>query len=142
MLGSGSAWRFRAWPRPCPPPPKEVGAISTEPKAMQFPIPPIDIHALPSIANIALRQGCGRSVRRGSVSVEHFRRRADECRHLASVARNASDKEFWLGLVERWQALEVQKLQQPARDKFRSPFRRRSEPAQDIGVQESPTAAG
>src|SRR5215831_4579650 len=83
-----------------------------------------------------------RSAGRKQVSVEHFRRRADECRHLASVARNASDRAFWLGLVERWQALEVQKVQQPARDKSRSPFRRRSEPTQDIGAQESPTAAG
>jgi hypothetical protein len=30
----------------------------------QFPIAAIDIHSLPSIANIAMRQGCGRSVRR------------------------------------------------------------------------------
>jgi hypothetical protein len=39
------------------------------------------------------------------LSIEHFRRRADECRRLAIDARNASDKAFWLGLVERWQAL-------------------------------------
>jgi hypothetical protein len=43
------------------------------------------------------------------VSVELFRRRADECRHLAAAATNASDKAFWLGLVERWETLEVQK---------------------------------
>jgi hypothetical protein len=47
------------------------------------------------------------------VSVEHFRRRADECRRLATVARNARDKAFWLGLVERWKALEIQQAQQP-----------------------------
>jgi hypothetical protein len=64
------------------------------------------------------------------VSVEHFRRRADECRRLATAARNASDKKFWLGLVERWQALEIQKAQQLARDKSQSPLRRQSELAE------------
>jgi hypothetical protein len=59
------------------------------------------------------------------VSVEHFRRRADECRRLAAAATNASDKTFWLGLVERWQALEIQKAQQPV--KSRSPLKRQSE---------------
>jgi hypothetical protein len=61
------------------------------------------------------------------VSVEHFRRRADECRRLASVARNASDKAFWLGLVERWEALEIREAKQPVRDKSRAPFRLQSE---------------
>jgi hypothetical protein len=70
------------------------------------------------------------------VSVEHFRQRADECRRLASVARNASDKAFWLGLVERWQALESQKAQQPVREKSQSPRRRQSEPVRDFGVPE------
>ena len=70
------------------------------------------------------------------MSVEHFRRRADECRRLASVARNASDKAFWLGLVERWQALESQKAQQPVRDKSQSPRRRQSEPVQDFAIPE------
>jgi hypothetical protein len=62
------------------------------------------------------------------VSAEQFRRRADECRRLAAVASNG-DKAFWLGLVERWQALETQKLQQASqvRDKSRSPLRRQSE---------------
>ena len=46
---------------------------------------------------------------------------------LAAIARNARDKAFWLGLVERWKALENQKAQQPPRDKFRSPLRRQSE---------------
>jgi len=45
-------------------------------------------------------------------SHDEFRRRADECRRLAAVARNAKDRAFWLGLVERWQALE--NLPQPA----------------------------
>jgi hypothetical protein len=63
------------------------------------------------------------------VSVEQFRRRADECRRLADLASNDSDKAFWLGLVERWQALESQKLQQASRvrDQRRSPPRRQSE---------------
>jgi hypothetical protein len=60
------------------------------------------------------------------VSIEHFRRRADECRRLASVAGNASDKAFWLGLVARWEALEIREAQQPVRDKFRTPRRRQS----------------
>jgi hypothetical protein len=60
------------------------------------------------------------------VSVEHFRRRADECRRLATVAHNASDKAFWLGLVERWKALESQKLQQAKQVKPRPPLRRQS----------------
>jgi len=37
-----------------------------------------------------------------------FQRRAAECRRLAAAARNASDKKFWLGLMERWQTLESQ----------------------------------
>ena len=63
------------------------------------------------------------------MSVEQFRRRADECRRLAAVANSDTDKAFWLGLVERWQALESQKLQQASqvRDKSRSPLRRQSE---------------
>jgi hypothetical protein len=44
------------------------------------------------------------------VSIELFRRRADECRHLATAARDANDKAFWIALVERWQALENQRL--------------------------------
>jgi hypothetical protein len=62
--------------------------------------------------------------RRKEVSVEHFRRRADECRRLAADASNASDKAFWLGLVARWEALEIQKARQPIREK--SPRRRQS----------------
>jgi hypothetical protein len=63
------------------------------------------------------------------VSVEQFRQRADECRRLAAVASNDSDKAFWLGLVQRWQALESQQLQQAlrVRDKSRSPLRRQSQ---------------
>ena len=60
------------------------------------------------------------------MSVEHFRRRADECRRLATDAHNASDKAFWLGLVARWEVLETQKAQQPVRDKSRTPRRRQS----------------
>jgi hypothetical protein len=69
----------------------------------------------------------GRLIGRKQVSVEHFRRRADECRRLAIDARNASDKAFWLGLVARWQALETRETQQPLRDKSRTPPRRLSE---------------
>jgi hypothetical protein len=72
------------------------------------------------------RREVGRSAGRKQVSVEHFRRRADECRRLANTARNDSDKAFWLGLVERWQALESQNAQQPVRDKSRTPRRRQS----------------
>jgi hypothetical protein len=61
------------------------------------------------------------------VSIEHFRRRADECRRLASVAGNASDKAFWLGLAERWKVLETQKRQQALREKTRPPLRRQFE---------------
>jgi hypothetical protein len=47
-------------------------------------------------------------------SHDEFRRRADECRRLAASARNARDRAFWLGLVERWQALVSQSVPQPA----------------------------
>ena len=60
------------------------------------------------------------------MSVEHFRRRAEECHRLAIDARNASDKAFWLGLVQSWQALGLQKARQPIRDKTRTPRRRQS----------------
>jgi hypothetical protein len=59
--------------------------------------------------------------------MEHFRRRADECRRLAADAGNANDKAFWLGLVERWETLEVQKARQAVRVKLRSPLRRQAE---------------
>jgi hypothetical protein len=35
-----------------------------------------------------------------------LQQRVDECRRLATAARKASDKAFWLGLAERWQAVE------------------------------------
>jgi hypothetical protein len=60
------------------------------------------------------------------MSIEHFRRRADECRRLAIDARNPMDKAFWLGLAKRWQALESQKALQALRDKSRTPRRRQS----------------
>jgi hypothetical protein len=59
-------------------------------------------------------------------STDVFQQRAKECRRLASAARNPSDKAFWLGLVERWQALDMQKARR-VRDKSRSPLRRQSE---------------
>jgi hypothetical protein len=61
------------------------------------------------------------------VSVEHFRRQADECRRFATAVRNSSDKAFWLGLVARWQALEIRAAQQPGRDESRSALRRQAE---------------
>ena len=39
-------------------------------------------------------------------STDLFQQRVKECRRLATAARKASDKVFWLGLVERWQAVE------------------------------------
>jgi hypothetical protein len=69
--------------------------------------------------------GCGRPTEGRDVSVDEFRRRADECRRLAAAARNANDKAFWMGLVERWQALETQTVERPRREKPKS--RRHSE---------------
>ena len=76
------------------------------------------------------------------MSVDHFRRRADECRRLATDAHNASDKAFWLGLVERWQALEIREAQQSVRDKSRPSLRRRPELAQDLSILGSPGGIG
>ena len=76
------------------------------------------------------------------MSVEHFRRRADECRRLASDAHNAGDKAFWLALVERWQALEVRQAQQSVQDKSRPPLRRRPELARDLSIPGSPGGIG
>ncbi len=39
-------------------------------------------------------------------STDLFHERANECRRLATAARKGSDRAFWLGLVERWQAVE------------------------------------
>jgi hypothetical protein len=41
-------------------------------------------------------------------STDRFKQRVKECRRLAAAARKGSDRAFWLGLVERWQALESQ----------------------------------
>jgi hypothetical protein len=126
MLGSGSVLRGTSEHGPdlAPQPPIGRGHFNrTQTKTI-----PYRRHRYPCTTDhpYALRQGCGRSIRRGSLSVEHFRQRADECRHLASIAPNESDKAFWLGLVARWQALEIQQAQQPVRDKSRSPLRRQS----------------
>jgi len=45
-------------------------------------------------------------------STDLFRRRANECSRLAVRARNADDKAFWLGLVERWEAARRRCLKQ------------------------------
>jgi hypothetical protein len=39
-------------------------------------------------------------------STDLFQQRASECRRLAAAARKGSDRAFWLGLVDRWQAVE------------------------------------
>jgi hypothetical protein len=39
-------------------------------------------------------------------STDLFQQRVKECRRLAAAARDANDKAFWLGLVERWQGVE------------------------------------
>ncbi len=44
------------------------------------------------------------------MSIDLFQRRVDECRRLATAATTPSDKAFWLGLVERWQALEARTM--------------------------------
>jgi hypothetical protein len=51
-----------------------------------------------------LRAASSKEVRMASTGL--FQQRVIECRRLADAARNASDKMFWLGLVERWQVLE------------------------------------
>jgi hypothetical protein len=107
-------------------PPKRSGPFLQQPDPQQFPIAPIDIYALPTTVNIAFAPGLWAiSPGRKAVSIEHFRRRADECRRLAVDAGNESDRAFWLKLVERWQALEIQKARQPV--KSRSALRQQSE---------------
>lgn len=46
-------------------------------------------------------------------STDLFQQRADECRRLAAAARSANDKVFWLGLVERWRAVESRNARRP-----------------------------
>jgi hypothetical protein len=45
------------------------------------------------------------------MSTDLFQQRANECRRLAAAARKGSDRAFWLGLVERWQAVESRTAQ-------------------------------
>jgi hypothetical protein len=52
-------------------------------------------------------------------STDLFQQRANECRRLATAARKGGDRAFWLGLGERWQALESQSAQR---------YRRRQSP--------------
>ena len=35
-----------------------------------------------------------------------------KCHRLAAAARNADDRAFWLGLAERWKAIESRSAQQ------------------------------
>jgi hypothetical protein len=44
-------------------------------------------------------------------STDLFQQRANECRRLAAAARKGSDRAFWLGLVERWPAVESRTAQ-------------------------------
>jgi hypothetical protein len=46
------------------------------------------------------------------LGVDLFRRRANELRRLAAAASDLSDKAFWLGLAERWQAARQRCLRQ------------------------------
>src|SRR5262252_10992280 len=69
------------------------------------------------VVNFSLCMGCGWSRGGNKVGADVFQRRADECRRLAAAARNASDKAFWLGLMERWQTLESRDVPQPVRRK-------------------------
>ena len=46
-------------------------------------------------------------------STDLFQQRVNECRRLAAAARSASDKAFWLGLIERWRAVESRTARQP-----------------------------
>jgi hypothetical protein len=57
------------------------------------------------------------SAKRHDVILDEFRRRTEECRRLAASARNAADRTFWMGLAERWQALETQTAERPRREK-------------------------
>jgi hypothetical protein len=55
------------------------------------------------------------------VSVDLFRRRANEWRRLAAAARDPGDKIFWMGLVERWQAARQRCLRQVLLGDFNRP---------------------
>jgi len=61
------------------------------------------------------------------LSVEKFRREAEECRRLAAASHNAADRAFWLNLVERWKALEAGTAARPVKDKSRSRLKRQPE---------------
>ena len=54
-------------------------------------------------------------------STDLFRRRANEWRRIAVRARNADDKVFWLGLVERWEAARLRCLGQVLAGDFDPP---------------------
>jgi hypothetical protein len=65
------------------------------------------------------------------MSTDLFRRRANECRHLAAKARNANDKAFWLGLVERWEAARQRCLKQVLAGEFDPPGKNKA-PAGEV----------
>jgi hypothetical protein len=60
-------------------------------------------------------------------STDLFRRRANEWRRVAVRARNADDKVFWLGLVERWEAARQRCLRQVLARDF-DPFKQKHNP--------------
>src|SRR5262245_3953621 len=57
-------------------------------------------------------------------SADLFQQRVNECRRFASTARNRSDKAFWLGLAERWQALKSRNASRPPAALLALPTRR------------------
>jgi hypothetical protein len=49
--------------------------------------------------------------------IEHYRLRAQECRELASRARNESDRQMLLNMAETWETMAVGRAQQLQRNK-------------------------
>lgn len=45
-------------------------------------------------------------------STELIQQMTKKCHRLAVAARNADDRAFWLGLAERWKAIESRSAQQ------------------------------
>jgi hypothetical protein len=60
------------------------------------------------------------------LGVDLFRRRANELRRIAAAAHDASDKAFWLGLAERWQAARQRCLRQVHGGAFNRPKQKQS----------------
>ena len=45
-------------------------------------------------------------------STDLIEQMTEKCRRLAAAARNADDRAFWLGLAERWKAIDSRSAQQ------------------------------